>query len=139
MKRTYLNARSKSDPAVLKRKIQALVREIVIARDGTCILRGVRRCNDPVLQADHLITRANSATYADTRLIVCLCRACHGGFKQWHKGAYDNLVKTIISKERTELWEKCEKESWSPRRTTAQDWRLQVIILERELELYNKN
>jgi hypothetical protein len=49
-----------------------------------CILRNIRHCGgEPgftfledgvigkvVLQADHLITRANSATYADSRLVV---------------------------------------------------------------------
>jgi hypothetical protein len=34
-------------------------------------------------QADHLTTRANSATYADTRLIVCACKGAHG-WKKWH-------------------------------------------------------
>ena len=63
------------------------MREIVIKRDGGCILRdiqGVSQCNGYrkdgklILQADHLITRANSATYADTRLIVCVCKGHHG-------------------------------------------------------------
>jgi len=30
-----------------------------------------------VLLADHLITRANSATFADSRLVVCVCKSCH--------------------------------------------------------------
>jgi hypothetical protein len=47
-------------------------------------------------QADHLITRANSATYADTRLIVCACKG-HHGWKKWHQKEYEALVRTLIS------------------------------------------
>ncbi len=104
--------------------IQALVREIVIKRDGGCILRNKRRCGGDVgfavLQADHLITRANSATFADTRLIVCVCRSCHA----WkslgsnnRKAEYDTLVKTILPADRVALWERCERDSWKPVRT----------------------
>lgn len=135
MRRTVLAKLGKSDTATLKREIQRLVREVVMKRDGTCILRGIRHCNDPVLQADHLITRSNSATYADTRLIVCLCRTCHG-WKHFHEREYNELVKSILSKERVELWDRCEKDSWRPKRTTAYDWRLEIVVLEKELASY---
>jgi hypothetical protein len=83
----------------VKQRIQDLVRDIVIKREGGCIFRGdvpnpegwtIPTCNGfakdghLILQADHLITRANSATYADTRLIVCLCKG-HHGWKSWHE------------------------------------------------------
>lgn len=100
--------------ADLKKDIQALLRKIVILRDGTCILRKYRYCEDPVLQADHLITRSNSATYADSRLVVCLCRSCHGGYKQWNKEKYDSMVRTILPKERVQLWDRCSKDLWRP-------------------------
>jgi hypothetical protein len=92
VKRTPLAQQGTSDTALIKDDIQHWAREIVILRDGDCILKKYRHCDDPVKQADHLITRANSATYADTRLIVCLCRSCHG-WKHWHKEEYDALVK----------------------------------------------
>jgi hypothetical protein len=140
MKRTKLRVAGHSTASELKRDIQALLREIVIKRDGGCVLRGIRNCHGEVgkavLQADHLITRANSATYADSRLVVCLCRPCHGGFKQWHKNAYDNLVRQVISKERVELWKKCEKDSWQPTHKIAQDWKLSKLALEQELKTY---
>src|SRR5829696_4299006 len=100
MKRVRLRLQSHSETAEIKREIQAVARDIVIARDGGCVLRNVRRCGgEPgfaVLQADHLITRSNSGTYADTRLIVCLCKSCHawkslGG--NAGKTQYDALVK----------------------------------------------
>ena len=46
------------------------------------------------------------------------------------------LVKTLLPKDRVELWEKCEKDSWNPVRTTAMDWKLSLILLEKELESY---
>lgn len=87
-----------------------------------------------VFQADHLITRANSATFADTRLIVCLCRSCHGGYKQWHKEEYDALVKTILSPERVKLWEDAQYNSW---RASKMDWRLEELALIKELKKYD--
>lgn len=131
-KRVRLSFYGKSEASVLKREIQALLRAVVIKRDKGCILRKLRRCGDSVLQADHLITRANSATYADSRLVVCVCRPCHF-WKKFHKEEYDALVKTILSKERVELWERCEKDSWRPKRTTSMDWRLAIAVLKQDL------
>lgn len=128
---------AQNESAQLKKEIQRLVREIVIKRDGGCILRGIRHCGGyvgrSVLQADHLVSRSNSATYADSRLIVCLCRPCHGGFKQWHQKEYDALVKTILPPERVALWERCEMDSWRPKRTSAYDWKLEITALRQEL------
>lgn len=137
MKRTRLKVVGDNDTATLKKEIQRLVREIVIKRDGGCVLRKIRKCNDPVLQADHLITRANSSTYADTRLIVCLCRSCHGGYKQWHEKEYDLLVKSILPKERVALWERCQLERLTPHRTGSYDWKLQILALKKELKSYD--
>ena|SRR3990167_1160831 len=137
MKKIPLRKQGKSATSQAKQRIQALLRQIVIKRDKTCILRHIRQCEDSVLQADHLITRANSATFADLRLVVCLCRSCHGGFKQWHKEQYDALVKTILPKDRVKLWEKCQADSWIPKRTSAYDWRIAEAVLNQELKKYN--
>jgi hypothetical protein len=70
MKRTPILAQGRSETSVIKREIQDAVREIVIKRDGGCILAHTGNCNGYakdghlILQADHLITRANAATYA---------------------------------------------------------------------------
>lgn len=141
MKKTRLKARSTSDTSVLKEKIQALVREIVIKRDGGCVLRTIRHCGGEiglaVLQADHLVTRANSATFADTRLIVCLCKSCHGGWKQWNKEEYDNLMRSVISDERVKLWDKCMQDRFNSHRISAYDWKMEIVALEQELQTYN--
>jgi hypothetical protein len=138
-RKTPLAASGKSDTATYKKEIQRLLREIVIVRDGGCILRPVRHCNGvpgvAVLQADHLITRANSATYADPRLVVCVCQPCHywKSVRSDNKAHYDHLVRMLLPQDRLTLWERCEKESWRPKRTSAMDWRLHIVTLEQEL------
>jgi hypothetical protein len=142
MKRTKLRLKGISTTAELKDDIQNLVRDIVIKRDGGCILRVLpgHKCNGfandghLILQADHLLTRANSGTYSDTRLIVCICKGAHG-WKHWHESEYNKLVKTILPKERVELWEKCEEEMHA-HKTHKMDWALEKIVLERELSTY---
>jgi hypothetical protein len=146
MRRTKLNVVGTSDTAVVKRDIQYLLREIVIARDQGCILRdlhydGIPECNgyanngQLILQADHLVTRSNSATFADTRLIVCVCKG-HHAWKSLGSNArkkeYDELVRTLISPERVKLWDECERDSWRPVRTTTYDWQLQLAALRQE-------
>ena len=130
MKRTRLNKYSSHSAAQAKREIQALLRELVIKRDGGCVLRKLRHCNDPVLQADHLITRANSATYADYRLVVCLCRSCHG-WKHFRKEEYDSILRGILPKDRVELWEKCLRESWRP---VKMDWQKEAMFIRQEIK-----
>ena len=130
-----MRKKGKSDVALLKAEIQRLVRCIVIARDKTCILRNIRHCTDEVLQADHLITRANSSTYDDTRLIVCVCRSCHG-WKHWHEREYNALLKSLLPKKRVELWERAEEDSWKPTHRVSSDWRMSVAALKQELKQY---
>jgi hypothetical protein len=136
-----------SGTADIKRSIQALLRAGVMARDKGCILRNVRHCNGlpgipgVVLQADHLITRANSATFADLRLVVCVCRSCHawkslGG--NMRKAQYDALVRELLPRERVILWDRCERDSWRPVRTSAYDWKLAEVALRTELSAINR-
>ena len=144
LKRTRLRVVGVSDTAELKKEIQSLVREIVMLRDKGCVLRFKRHCGGNldtegvVIQADHLITRANSATFADTRLIVCICKSCHG-WKRWNANMYDVLIREVISKARVKLWDKCEAGRYTYKREGAYDWRLEIVNLERELLLYKKN
>lgn len=143
-RRSPLKARGKSETSVIKEEIQSLLRQIVILRDGGCILRhvpshhctGFTRAGELILQADHLVTRANSATFADYRLVVCVCKGAHG----WkslsgnrNKAQYDALVKTLIEPQRVALWEAAERDSWRPVRTTAYDWQKEVVYLRTKL------
>lgn len=141
-----LQVKGHSDTATIKDEIQAVVREIVIARDGGCILRnvffadgpncgGYRKDGELILQADHLVTRANAATFADTRLVVCLCKAHHGWKSvgsNLRKKQYDEIVRTLISPERVALWDRCEAESWKPNRSAANNWSLTLAALKQE-------
>ena len=140
LKRTKLRVAGTSDNATAKREIQSTLREFVMLRDGGCILRDIRHCGGEigkaVMQADHLLPRSNAETYADERLVVLLCRPCHGGFKQWHKEEYDRLVKSILPKEIVELWEKCEEGRRG--KTGKYDWRLELISLNQRLEKLKK-
>lgn len=132
LRKTRLRVVGDNDTALRKKEIQSLVREIVIARDKTCILRKIRLCGDKILQADHLITRSNSATFADTRLIVCICRSCHL-WKKYNKEEYDSAVYNSLSNERRKLWDECQKFR-SAHKTYKMDWGAEILNLKRELK-----
>lgn len=166
MKRTALRKKSKSETALIKDDIQAYLRAIVIKRDGGCIIEHFRRktvedcaeyryeptypvCGVPpcngykkdgtlILQADHLITRANGATFADSRLVVCVCKGHHGWKSvgsNMRKAQYDAIVRQLLPADRVALWDRCEKESWRPTRTTLYDLKLQLAALKQELRM----
>jgi hypothetical protein len=148
---TKLRIAGKSDVAETKRNIQALLRDIVIKRDGGCVLRSfaieypygpLSECNGYakdghlILQADHLIRRSNAATYADSRLVVCLCKGHHGCKSLGSnlcKKQYDAIVRQLLSPERVKLWDAYERDSCKPVRTGAYDWRLAEAALKAEL------
>ena len=140
--KTKIRVAGHSTVAEQKQEIQSLLRHIVISRDKKCILYG-ERCYSSfgvegiVWQADHLITRASSATFADSRLVVLICKSCHA----WkslgsnaRKAQYDAIVRTKLPKDRVALWDKCEKDSWRPMRMSAPDWKLSIIALRQELK-----
>jgi hypothetical protein len=87
------------------------------------------------LQFDHLVTRANAATYADPRLGVIVCKGIHGWKSvgsNLRKKQYDDIVRTLISPERVALWDRCEAESWRPRRDKAYNWPVTLAALKQE-------
>ena len=145
---TALKQHSSSDVAKVKENIQALIREIVILRDGGCIFRdpdiqarfdlppcnGYAKDGHLILQADHLVTRANSASYADPRLVVCACKGHHG----WksvggnrRKAIYDEAVRKIIEPERVALWDRMEADERSKHgnRYALSDWKKEEAYL----------
>jgi hypothetical protein len=144
MRRTKLNVVGTSDTAAIKREIQDTLRDIVILRDGGCIFRnypghicsGFANDGHLILQADHLITRGNAATYADSRLVVCVCKGIHG-WKSFgsnlNKKQYDEMVRTLLPPERVKLWDACERDSWKPNRGAAYNWAVTLACLRQEL------
>src|SRR3990167_2408830 len=88
----------------LKEAIQDQLRAIVIKRDGGCVMRGrfghtcsgFRKDGELILQADHLVSRSHSATYADERLVVCVCKGLHGWKSvgsNLRKAEYDRFIR----------------------------------------------
>lgn len=109
LRRTRIRAAGKSDTATVKREIQEILREGAIRRDGGCVLRhypaagscgGYRKDGQLILQAEHLITRSNSATFADMRNIVCLCAHHHGNFKPQYSRIYWELMMGHLGEDR---------------------------------------
>lgn len=139
-----LARRNLSETNLVKDEIQAFLREIVMRRDGGCILRTIRGCgavlgdSGVVFQADHLIERSNSATYADSRLVVCVCKGCHGWkhFKKSNHDEYDAMVRSLLPKERVELWDRCRATQWKPTRMFTSDWKKELAVLKQELAAY---
>jgi hypothetical protein len=144
-----LKARASNETNDVKDRIQTLVREIVIKRDRTCILSdyglfsgsGVPNCNGYakdghlILQADHLVTRANSATYADTRLIVCVCKG-HHGWKKWNEARYNEIVRQLLPADRVALWDRAHEARYKPTRMFTSDWMKEEVALKQELRKY---
>lgn len=135
-----MRRRHPSDTNVIKDAIQAKVREIVMLRDGGCIARNEpwHTCNGYandghlILQADHLITRANSATYAFTPLLVCVCKGLHG-WKRWNEAEYNRRIRALLSPERVALWDRANAARYQATRKFTSDWRLELAALEQEL------
>ncbi len=144
LKRVKLAHRHSSSTNDIKDEIQAKLREYVILRDDGCIFKqeqghictGFAKDGLLILQADHLLSRSNSATFADHRLVVCVCKGIHGWKStnsELRKKEYDQRVKKLISKERVQLWERCEEDVHA-HRTKKMDWRLELIALGKELD-----
>lgn len=129
LRRTKLRLAGVSDTSTLKREIQALLRQIVIRRDGGCLLRGKGSCTE-ILQAEHLITRANSRTYADTRNAVCLCTYHHLFFKKQYSQIYWEWIEEKIGEKRWN-WYKLARDD---RSYFKPDWKLAHIALTEELK-----
>lgn len=130
-----------STSAELKREIQAILREIVILRDGGCFLRhfhhrtrrvcgGWRNDGKLILQAEHLHTRANAASFADSRLVVCICRDHHIFWKPQHSAEYNQLAGEFIGKDKTALWHRIR----SDRGIHKVDLKLELLALKGELK-----
>lgn len=142
--KSKLRVKGVSEVSEIKDEIQSVLRDIVILRDGGCIFRnypghicsGFANDGHLILQADHLITRANAATYGDSRLVVCVCKGIHGWKSvgsNLRKKQYDRMVCTLLPTERIEFWDRCEEDSWRPVRTGVHDWKLILAALKQEL------
>lgn len=133
LKRSALKKLSKSPVAACKRQIQALLRQIVILRDKGCVVRHAAsgKCSGP-LQAEHLISRSNSATYGDPRNIVCLCQYHHIFWKPQYSRQYWQIIRDVIGEKRWKWVELAESDA-GRHKGTKMDWVLVKLVLEKEL------
>ncbi|HXP70741.1 MAG TPA: hypothetical protein VOA88_15775 [Candidatus Dormibacteraeota bacterium] len=143
MKRSPLSKFGKFPSTQAKRRIQALLRELAIQRDGGCVLRifpeagpcGPRRSDGQlILQADHLVSRARSVSFGDMRNIVCLCRNHHIYFKQRHGRLYWDLIQKAIGPERWEWISRVERDQKAYPMSLA-DWLKIEMALKQELAM----
>lgn len=144
LKRTPLRRKSKSDTALIKDEIQRVLREIVMLRDGGCVFRhyeneitpqyrhcgGYRKDGELILQAEHLHTRSNMASFADSRLVVCICKLHHIFYKPQHGDEYYRIVKKHIGGERAKLLQAVQ-DDWKPHKV---DLKMELIALNQELK-----
>lgn len=139
LKRTPLRLVGHSSTSELKQEIQELLRTICIHRDGGCILRnyskagkcgGYRKDGALILQAEHLVTRSNSLSFADTRNIVILCRNHHIFFKPQHSSLYWELIQEHLGEEKWE-WIKRVRDDYTPHKI---DLKLELLALKQELK-----
>lgn len=119
LRRTKLRVKGISTTTELKDEIQAVLREIVILRDGGCFLRhfknriqpkyyncgGYRKDGELILQAEHLHSRSNAISFSDSRLVVCICRNHHIFYKKQYGTEYDKFAREFIGPSRARLWD----------------------------------
>lgn len=145
LRKTKLQVKGHSDTTQTKDEIQATVREIVILRDGGCFLRhfkhriqtryqecgGFRKKdNQLILQAEHLHSRSNAISFADSRLVVCVCRNHHIFYKKQYQTEYDIFAREFIGPKNAKIWD------WviADRSPHKKDWRLELELLKQELK-----
>lgn len=145
--KTCIRVAGHSDTAEIKDRIQALLRAIVIARDGGCLLRnspetgqcgGYRNDGQHILQAEHIHTRANASSFADARLVICLCKRHHIFYKPQYPDDYYRIVRQLIGPERSALLTRVQEDR-SPHRYFLSDWKIMEMALARELRLCQPN
>lgn len=149
MKKTKLRVKGHSTTTEQKDEVQALVRSIVIERDGGCFLRNYRERITPqyrecgsratkdghmILQAEHLHTRGNASSFSDTRLIVCVCERHHIYYKPQHSAEYNELARDYIGEENTKLWDRVKNDRLSHK----VDLKLEIVALKQELKQYER-
>lgn len=146
MKRSPLRRNGKSETAKCKVRIQALLRDLALLRDGGCVLfefggtGNIPYCGSAptkdghiILQYDHLNSRGFNVSFADIRLGVILCQGHHAWKTFRAKKQYDILVRQIIGPERAALWDQVEMDN-TPYPMSAWDWVKVEIALKQELE-----
>lgn len=142
MKRTKLRVAGHSTSTELKKEIQAMLRQIVMARDGGCIFRhyendivpqykycgGFKKSGELILQAEHLNSRSNMISFADSRLAICICPRHHLFYKPQFSDEFYRIARRHIGKERSDLLTRVQEDR-SPHKV---DLKLELLALTQE-------
>lgn len=134
-----LKKEGKSEVALAKKRIQKLLRELAIRRDGGCVLRRYvhrlppqyQRC-DEILQAEHLNTRGSSGSFGDMRNIVCLCRRHHIHFKPQHSQLYWEIIEEHLGEERWAYFKRV-RDDYKAHPMRLWDWTQVELSLKQDL------
>lgn len=134
---------AKTPSAEAKVRIQALLRQASIERDGGCILRDypvsgacggyAPKSGELILQAEHLVSRERSVCFADLRNIVCLCAHHHGHWKQRNSSLYWEIIRDHIG---PALWtlHKRWRDDQKSYPMSAWDWQKAELALRTDLD-----
>jgi hypothetical protein len=142
--RSALRQMSKSPVAGYKRRIQAALNALGQARDGGCIMRhypesgecgGYANDGHLILQWDHILTRSNSATFADLRNGIILCKRHHIFWKKQYPMLWAELVYRHIGAETTSWIHRQQALSGKPTRIYPSEWLLIAQNLENKVKL----
>jgi len=96
MTRSEKKRKKKTPLQLLKAKLEKVQRLTILRRDKyQCVLRGVfqHHC-DPILQADHLISRSNGSIFFDLRNLNCVCKSINAT-KGWHGHGCEEIQREL--------------------------------------------
>lgn len=89
--------KSKSTHAALVKKAHALLRQIVLLRDGKCVCPPPKHGHSPVLQAGHVIRSVKGGSRWSLWNVHLQCRSCNGRhtrdwqvYQEWLIRTFDN-------------------------------------------------
>ena len=113
-----------------KKKLKALIHEIVLLRDKACL-----KCGNPEFQMSHIYSvGAHKRMEFDPDNIKALCYRCH--LHWWHKEPMEARywIKTVIPKERLDRLRLASQQTGP----TGFDYNLHVLFLQQEINKLTK-
>lgn len=79
----------------LKKKAHAVLRDIVILRDGGCVCPPPIKGHSKILQAGHVIPGTKGGTYFDLFNVHCQCSSCNSRHVRYEKYYVGFVVETF--------------------------------------------
>ena len=123
------------------RKLNPLIRQIVIARDEGCVTCPLWRKIKPdympgdVLQGGHLFTRGAKSVKYDLKNVYCQCNRCNF-LHEYHPDILTSYVLTIIGQEG---YDRLVINRHTIKKWTASELELLYGTLEKVLQSYGSN